>query len=73
MLLSELLIKPARLGKAAERRTLLAALAHLELIAPDEAVCRLAVSLGAAYGLKMPDAVHLANAVHLASDVRFRQ
>lgn len=69
LLLPELLIKPTRLGQAAERRALLAALARLELIAPDEAVCRLAVSLGAAYGLKMPDAVHLATAVQAGADV----
>lgn len=69
LLLPELLIKPTRQNNDDERRSLLASLSYLKLLAAGETVAHLAVRLGAAYGLRMPDATHLATAVHAGADI----
>lgn len=63
LLVSELLIKPTRVGDETEIQALLACLGRLQLRAIDTQIAALSVTLGAAYGLKAPDALHLANAV----------
>lgn len=68
LLVSELLIKPSRRGERTEIRALMACLGRLELIPVDRHVAALSVTLGAAYGLKAPDAIHLASAVSVGAD-----
>jgi predicted nucleic acid-binding protein len=68
VLIPELLIKPTRLERHDELAALKVTLTYLQLVVPDEPVCELAVNLGAVYGLKMPDAVHLATAVYAGAD-----
>ena len=68
LLLPELLSKPVRLEWHAEVAALTEILSALELIDLTETVAALAVQLGAAYGLKAPDAVHLASAVAIGAD-----
>jgi predicted nucleic acid-binding protein len=63
LLIPELLTKPVRDEADAEIEALTVLLARLELRPADEAVARLAATLGAAYGLRAIDAVHLATGV----------
>ncbi|MDY7100308.1 MAG: PIN domain-containing protein [Actinomycetota bacterium] len=63
LLLPELLAKPLRASAEDEMAALVALLARLELRPVDEAMAELATSLGASYGLRAADAVHLATAV----------
>lgn len=68
LLLPELLTKPTRDGARDEADALAALLARLDLRPVDELVATLATTLGAAYGLRAPDAVHLATAVSVGAD-----
>jgi predicted nucleic acid-binding protein len=63
LLISELLAKPMRDEADAEVEALTVLLARLELRPVDEAVARLAATLGCAYELRAIDAVHLATGV----------
>jgi predicted nucleic acid-binding protein len=63
LLLAELLINPSRTQAVGEQSALIAMLSRLELRPCDEATATLAVGLGATYGLRAADAVHLATAV----------
>lgn len=68
LLIPELLTKPTRDGADDEAETLAAFLARLDLRPVDELVASLATTLGAAYGLRAADAVHLATAVSVGAD-----
>jgi predicted nucleic acid-binding protein len=68
LLLPELLTKPTRDQADRELIALTALLARLDLRPLDEATAELAVALGAAYGLRSADAVHLATAVGAGAD-----
>ena len=70
LLIPELLTKPLRDGSETELLALTALLCRIELRPVDEATAELAVTLGASYGLRAADAVHLATAV-AAGAVRF--
>lgn len=67
-LLPEVLTKPVRDGSQDEVEALTVLLARLDLRPVDEATASLAVALGAAYGLRSADAVHLATAVAAGAD-----
>ncbi len=68
LLLPELLTKPTRDGRDAEVMILAAILARLQLWPVDEATAELAVAVGASYGLKAADAIHLASAIATGAD-----
>lgn len=68
LLISELLTKPIRDRLGSEVDALVALLARLELRPVDEATADLATVLGATYGLRAVDAVHLAAAVSAGAD-----
>ncbi len=68
LLLPELLSKPTRSSSTAEVRALIGCLSRLELVAIDERAASLAVTLGASYGLRALDALHLAAAVSVGAD-----
>lgn len=68
LLIPELLIKPLRQKDDRERYALMAFLARLTLIAPDALLSYTAVTLGANYGLKALDALHLATAVQTGAE-----
>ena len=68
LLIPELLTKPMREGAESEIEALAILLGRLELRAVDEAVAELATALGATYGLRAIDAVHLATAVAGGAD-----
>ena len=68
LLITELLTKPMRDGAEVEVDALLALLARLDLRPVDEALAGLATALGASYGLRAADAVHLATAVTTGAD-----
>lgn len=68
LLLPELLIKPVRHHRQVELQRLRSLLARLRLLPSDLEVAGLAMTLGARYGLKSIDAVHLATAVHSGAD-----
>ncbi|MHB1762800.1 MAG: type II toxin-antitoxin system VapC family toxin [Acidimicrobiales bacterium] len=68
MLLPEVLTKPTRDGTDDEVAALAALLARLDLRPVDEAIASLAVALGASYGSRPADAVHLATAVSACAD-----
>jgi predicted nucleic acid-binding protein len=63
LLLAEVLTKPVRDDRGDELVELAALLGRLELRPVDQATGELAVALGATYGLRPLDAVHLATAV----------
>lgn len=63
LLLAELLPKPIRSGDDAERTALERLLARLHLVPVDATIAEAAVGLGARYGLKAIDAVHLSTAM----------
>lgn len=68
LLIPELLTKPLRDNMQSELEALTILLARLDLRPTDEAVAQLAAALGAAYGLRAADAVHLATAVSAGAD-----
>lgn len=68
LLIPELLTKPMREGADGELEALSALLARLDLRPADEATAELAAALGASYGLRAADAVHLATAVSAGAD-----
>ncbi|MEO8528005.1 MAG: PIN domain-containing protein [Pseudolysinimonas sp.] len=63
ILLPEVLIKPLRIGNQRETDEIAEMLATFELKHVDEEVADAAVTLGAKYRLRTPDAIHLATAV----------
>ena len=68
LLVPELLTKPLRERAHDELRELSALLGRLDLLPTDEATAELASALGASYGLRAVDAVHLATAVGAGAD-----
>jgi predicted nucleic acid-binding protein len=68
LLLPELLTKPLRRGQADVVDALLALLSRLDLRPADTTTAELAATLGASYGLRAADAVHLATAVTAGAD-----
>lgn len=68
LLEAETLIKPVRLGALDELAELRRLLARLALHDVTASISNLAVDLGAKYGLRTPDAVHLATAVSAGAD-----
>jgi predicted nucleic acid-binding protein len=68
LLIPELLTKPTRDGADDEVAALAAILGRLDLRPVDEATAELAVAVGASYGLRAADAVHLATAVVTGAD-----
>ena len=68
LLLPELLTKPTRDGADDEVAVLTALLSRLDLRPVDEAIATLAVALGASYGLRSADSIHLATAVSAGAD-----
>jgi predicted nucleic acid-binding protein len=68
LLIPELLTKPLREGQSTELDELAALLARLDLRPLDAATAELATALGASYGLRAADAVHLATAVGAGAD-----
>jgi hypothetical protein len=67
LLLPEVLAKPLRDGQADVVRTLSVLLARLDLRPVDRATAELATVMGARYGLRAADAIHLATAVALGA------
>ena len=59
----ETTIKPCRWGDSAELANLTEILARIDLKPVDEDIADASVTLGAKYGLRAPDAIHLATAV----------
>lgn len=68
LLIPEVLTKPLRDGASEEVELLAALLGRLDLWPADELIAELAAALGAKYGLRAPDAIHLATAVHAGAD-----
>ncbi len=68
LLVPELLTEPMRRGADGELSSLAWLLGRLELLPTDQATAELATSLGATYGLRAADAVHLATAVGAGAD-----
>jgi predicted nucleic acid-binding protein len=67
LLLPEVLTRPLKDGNADAVRTLSAFLARLDLRPVDRATAELATVLGARYGLRAADAIHLATAVTMGA------
>lgn len=63
LLIPELMTKPLREQATDELDELGALLSRLDLLPADEATAELATALGASYGLRAADAIHLATAV----------
>lgn len=68
LLLPEVLARPLRRGQASEIRALEWMLTRLDLKHVDPSTARLAATLGATYGLRAADSVHLATAVIAGAD-----
>ncbi len=68
LLVPEVLTKPFREGSAGELEALAALLGRLDLVPVDAELANLATALGARYGLRAADAVHLATAVSVGAD-----
>lgn len=68
LLVPELLTKPMRDQATDEVAELSALLGRLQLLPIDRSTAELATALGAAYGLRAGDAVHLATAVGAGAD-----
>jgi hypothetical protein len=68
LLLPELLSKPMQNRADDELSSLISLLGRIELLPTDLATAELAASLGARYGLRAADAVHLATAVGAGAD-----
>jgi predicted nucleic acid-binding protein len=63
ILLPEVLTKPLQRGDRDEVSELMRILATFDLKAMDEEIADASVAFGAKYGLRAPDAIHLATAV----------
>jgi len=68
LLLPELLTKPMRTKNGNELEALAPLISRIELLPVDQATARLAVALGAKYGLRTADAIHLATGVKAGAD-----
>jgi predicted nucleic acid-binding protein len=68
LLLAEVLTKPTRSGDTDEILALAVILSRLDLKPVDRATAELAVTLGAAYGLRAADAIHLTTAINAGAD-----
>jgi predicted nucleic acid-binding protein len=68
LLLPELLSKPMRTAAPDDVVSIAALLTRLQLLPVDRGTAELALALGARYGLRAPDAVHLATAVGAGAD-----
>lgn len=68
LLVPELLTKPLRENATDDFHELSSLLGRLDLLPADKATVELATGLGAAYGLRAMDAVHLATAVGAGAD-----
>ena len=68
LLVPEVLTLPIRLRATDEVEALTGLLSRLDLRGVDEAIASYAASLGAAYGLRAADAVHLATAAGAGAD-----
>lgn len=68
LLLPELLTRPLRDGADDELIALSALLSRIALLPADQATAGMATALGASYGLRAADAVHLATAVGAGAD-----
>lgn len=68
LLVPELLTKPLRDNATHEFDELTTLLGRLDLLPTDEVTAELATALGATYGLRAADAVHLATAVGAGAD-----
>lgn len=68
LLIPEMLIKPSRNNDSGELDDLTVLLGQLELRPTDETTAEIAAALGAKYGLRTVDAVHLATAVGAGAD-----
>jgi predicted nucleic acid-binding protein len=68
LLLPELLTKPLRDGAQEELLALGLLLSRIALLPTDQATGALATALGASYGLRTADAIHLATAVGAGAD-----
>jgi len=68
LLVPEVLSKPMRSGASSEVDELVVLLDRLTLLPCDLVTAQLAGVLGASYGLRAVDAVHLATAVHAGAD-----
>jgi predicted nucleic acid-binding protein len=68
ILIPELLAKPTRQGHDGELATLRLLLGYIKLVDLNADLATKAVDLGAGYGLKLADAVHLATAIEVRAD-----
>ncbi len=68
VLLTELLTKPVRTQDEQQLLALTPLLARLDLLPVDQATAKLAVALGAKYGLGAADPIHLATGVKAGAD-----
>ncbi|HUY67354.1 MAG TPA: PIN domain-containing protein [Acidimicrobiales bacterium] len=68
LLVPELLAQPMHDRSTDELVALGAILSRLELLPTDQSTAELAAALGASYGMRAADAVHLATAVTAAAD-----
>jgi predicted nucleic acid-binding protein len=68
LLLAEVLTKPTRSGETDELLALAVVLSRLDLKPVDRVTAELSVTIGAAYGLRAADAIHLATAVNAGAD-----
>ena len=68
LLLPELLTKPLREGADDEVVALGALLSRIALLPTDESTAEVATALGAFYGIRAADAIHLATAVSAGAD-----
>ncbi len=68
VLLPELLTKPVRTQDEQQLLAITPLLARLDLLPVDQATAKLAVALGAKYGLCAADAIHLATGVKAGAD-----
>ncbi len=68
VLLTELLTKPVRTQDEQQLLALTPLLARLDLLPVDQATAKLAVALGAKYGLGAADSIHLATGVKAGAD-----
>ena len=82
MIITEILIKPYRLGRhqlALAYKTLIKALPNFSLFATDEQIATEAAKIRAKYNLRTPDAIHIATAIEsgakaiIANDRRWHQ
>ena len=69
LLLPEILTKPTRGNSDTELRALASLLSRLTLLPFNEPTARLALALGAKYGLRAADSAHLATAVEAGADL----